>query len=397
MPTQSASTVFKQYVPKHEAQAHSRTKRTRPKVPAEQRKRARLACETCRQKKDKCDGNVPCQRCARDGNLCIPGTASTHGRMSQTERVERLQLVVQHTLGIATLTDDDLRTISDSISSKAPSAWDESNPPVESSLSTFSRQLQQKLGDSRESNEENERADDAIAEFCRSPSPVITSTKRFLHSALAAQPSREIADRLSRVCFDKVQCNSFYAEESWVYEQLDRLYEAPSTLTEPDTPIVASLMMVMALGSQFSSDPTFESLGHVLCEQTTTIVPDLIKRSDFESLRACLLLATYLFPVDHSGKAYTYLGLALHIAMTRKMHQHCRDEVEVRVWWTLYTFYQRARIFHGHPPTLSHANVAVRRPRLCPKLEPANGISNFDNQITLIEITIILEHIADDM
>ena len=238
---------------------------------------------------------------------------------------------------------------------------------------------------------------DAIATFCRSPSPTATPGDRFFTSIQAILPPREVANHLVRVCFDYVQCNSFYAEEAWVYKQLDTCYGDTLPLSERDIPTIATILMIMALGTQFTSDLSLDHLGSIMYERTTSILPVLIKLSNFESIRACLLLATYLFPVDLSGLAYTYLGLAIHMATRNNMHTACHGEVEVRVWWTLYTFYQRARIFHGRAATLSNTDVSVRRPRFLPDLEPTNGVSNFSNQVILIEITVILEKIATEM
>jgi hypothetical protein len=403
----TGSLVFKEFVPKSETHPRSEKKRTRPKVPDSQRKRVRRACETCRHKREKCDGNVPCQRCFREKSLCTTGSASSNKRMSSTERLDCLQLVVQHALGLSSLDDQELRAVSESIRSTKAKAGDNSKVHTENSLSTFARQLEQKLNDTDPDEEDYEDSNedpgnltpaDPIAEFCRSPSPVATPAKRFLDfTSSPAIPSKTTSKVLVRTCFEKVQCNSFYAQECWVQDHLSLLYASSASLTERDVPIVATLFMIIALGAQFSSDPTLEHYGLVLYEQVTTVIPDLIRRSDFESIRACLLLATYLFPVDHSGNAYTYLGLALHIAMRNGMHRRCSNEVEVRVWWTLYTFYQRARIFHGHPKTLSHADVTVRRPQFVASLESAHAVSNFDNQVMLIEITLTLEEIADEM
>jgi hypothetical protein len=318
--------------------------------------------------------------------------------------MERLEKVTKHVLGVSSLNDEELRAISDSIGTPGESSG-EGKIQVESSLSTFSHQLEQKLGQAQSDEASNDKQqqpavdaeDDALVEFCRSPSPTPTAGKRFLDSILEVLPPRSVAEGLVHTCFEKVQCNSFYAREMWAYELLQILYTNPSTMKEQDCPKVASLCMIMALGSQFCCDPSLTYLGPLFYERTITLIPELISRSNFECIRACLLLATYLFPVDLPGTAYTYLGLALHMALRNKMHQKCHDEVEIRVWWTIYTFYQRARIFHGYPRTLSYRAIGIRGPLKCIELEPKNGISNFCNQIALIEITVILENVADEM
>ncbi|KAJ4300794.1 hypothetical protein N0V90_002882 [Kalmusia sp. IMI 367209] len=292
--------------------------------------------------------------------------------------------------------------MSDSISDPTPIENNNHAIASENSLLTFSRQLEKKLGDvgvqvieteSSDREMEDANGDGVVATFCRKPSPEAQSIDQVLDAIRASLPGKAVAMRLASVCFARVQCNSFYADEAWAGRRIESMY-SKTALAEKDVPTIATLMMIMALGSQFSSEAAHKPLGPLLYDRTMSILPKLIHRSDFECVRACLLIATYLFPIDHSGAAYTYLGLALHMAIRNKMQKHGHDEVQVRVWWTLYTFYQRARIFHGYPKTLSFDEVEVRRPHLDPELEPIIGPSNFRNQVTLIEITIMLEKVA---
>lgn len=237
-----------------------------------------------------------------------------------------MQSIIEHTLGVTSLNDLELRKLADSIHKRQLTSSGEHDIHVEASLATFSRQLEQKLGKAEQDDETVNGTDvtssassavDAIAEFCRSPSPVAEPKNRFFDSILASMPPRVVAELLVSICFEKVQCNSFYAEEKWVLSRLDMLYGEGPSLSERDTPVIASLLMILALGSQFSMDPAFESLGHALYEKVTSVILAMADQCDFESVRACLLLSTYLFPIDHSGKAYTYLGLTLHILNLR--------------------------------------------------------------------------------
>ncbi|KAJ4348510.1 uncharacterized protein N0V89_009887 [Didymosphaeria variabile] len=324
---------------------------------------------------------------------CQPGDASSSERMTKGERSERLEKVIKHILETSSLDNEELRIMSDSIPESTDFGNISHSTATENSLSTFSRQLEKKLGDAgadilETGNSEHE---------CAKPYHGVYSDSEISVAVLGTLPSKAVAICLAEVCFARVQCNSFYADENWAKRQIDHIYLTSATLSERNIPMLATIMMIMALGTQFSADTSHESLGPLLYERTISMLPELIRRSDFESVRACLLIATFLFPIDHSGAAYTYLGLALHMAIRNKMHKHAHDEVQVRVWWTLYTFYQRARIIHGYPKTLSYGEVEVRRPRLDPVLEPRNGPSNFLNQVTLIEITITLEKIAYEL
>lgn len=43
------------------------------------RKRVNKACDRCRLKKSKCDGNRPCNRCKADNAICQFGERKRHG------------------------------------------------------------------------------------------------------------------------------------------------------------------------------------------------------------------------------------------------------------------------------------------------------------------------------
>lgn len=202
-----------------------------------------------------------------------------------------------------------------------------------------------------------------------------------------------------------------------IQERLDICYSTTLELSDNDLASVTTLSMIIALGTQFANmvplnqylsqedqGYTLVELGQKLYDCSARNLAGLIKQPTFESVRACLVMSVYLFPVDLPSLAYSYLGLTIHMAVRIGLHKRYHGhpskatrEVQTRVWWTLYTLYQRARIFHGHPKTLSHTDVEVERPRPMPLLEPSNGVSNFRNQVALIDITIILEDVAAEM
>lgn len=137
------------------------------------------------------------------------------------------------------------------------------------------------------------------------------------------------------------------------------------------------------------------------------MIPVLVQIKNFESVRCVMLLAVSLFPHDLAGQGYSLLGLALDMALRNGMHRHNTTftddtvddndlhlEVERRVWWTLYTFYQRACIFQGRPMTLAYESVSTNKPTFIQDLEPTHSVFNFGNQIALINITVLLERIT---
>lgn len=423
---------IRQFVPKEQATAVGEappTKRARPPVPDEQRKRIRQACGTCRQRKEKCYGGVPCQRCVRDKTVCslVADGASSPDYVRQepltkVERTALLERVLKNILGITALPDSDLRAMDEALPRSNPNgakSADKERPEAddntESSLLTFSRQLQQKLGDSK--NQEDEVGAEPMHPAHSNPG----SGDHLVSFARAAMPSRSAAEALIEVCVSYGPVNSFYVSLQWIQRALESCYDSDSCLTNDDLPDIVTLSMIIAHGSQFlkiaphmpalTSERlgcSMEDLRNGLFERASSLISELVKRPTFESVRACLLIATFLFPIDLPRMAYTYLGLALHMAIRIGMHKRafyagtCHSSIpmreeQIRVWWTLYTFYQRARIFHGHPRTLTHSDVDVDRPRPTPELEPSDGVSNFRNSIVLIDVTLIAEDIASEM
>jgi hypothetical protein len=425
MPNASEGLKIKHFVPKTtpaSSTLNASTKRRRPRIPDDQRKRARQACESCRQGKEKCHGGIPCQKCARENTVCTLAASKRnatpepveHIRLTKAERAVYLEKVLNNVLGVPVLHDNELRIMAEAVpgsnaitnSEMVSDEREKLEYAGEASLLTFSRQLQQKLGNAVQPPSKH------------SSSATNVSTDSLIRSALSCFPLRHIAEHLVQVFFTYVQCNNFYVQDEWIKESLDTCFVNPSTLRDDDIPRIATMAMIIALGTQFSNmtpstpgsvqdgmDITFECLGNTLYHLVTGMLAELIKRPAFESVRACLLIAVYLFPIDLPGLAFSYLGLTLHMAIRIGLHRKVHDvslsqnmrEVHTRVWWTLYTFYQRARIFHGHPKMLSHLDVDVGRPRLVRQLEPSNGISNFRNQVALIDITIILEDVASEM
>jgi len=120
--------------------------------------------------------------------------------------------------------------------------------------------------------------------------------------------------------------------------------------------------MVLAIGTQFAhlesgpsetieepikkkDTPSEEDVGVTFYHMACKLIPDVITIASLESVQACLLLAHYVLPLDTGGLAYTYVGLAVKVAIQNGMHRKYSgkdfgvDTVETRnrLWWTAYT------------------------------------------------------------
>lgn len=243
-----------------------------------------------------------------------------------------------------------------------------------------------------------------------------------MSAAITCLPPRYVADFLVQIFFKYAQTNNFYVEEDWLLEKLVICYTDPESLSFDDAGAVCCILMVLAVGTQFahmeSSTPvnclpsgstanqdhhfSEDEVGLTFYQFASRLLPEIIATASIRSVQACLLIGTYLLPLDTSGLCYTYFGLALKLAIQNGMHRRYHGEglsqrmVEVRnrVFWTAFTIEKRISILHGRPSSLSDPDVDVPLPVDFPELMPATQISNHTNMVTLITLTLKLGEVS---
>lgn len=193
-----------------------------------------------------------------------------------------------------------------------------------------------------------------------------------LVASITCLPPRYVADFLVQIFFKYAQTNNFYVEEEWLLDKLNICYTDPSALAPDDAGSVCAILMVLAVGTQFahmesptpvnqlSEDHRFseDEVGLTFYQFASKLLPDIIATTSVRSVQACLLIGTYLLPLDTSGLCYTYFGLALKMAIQNGMHRRYQGEglsrrmVEVRnrVFWTAYTIEKYAFLFFSPSP-----------------------------------------------
>ena len=209
----------------------------------------------------------------------------------------------------------------------------------------------------------------------------LTSTPSVVSSSVSCLPPRYVADFLVQIFFKYAQTNNYYVEEDWLRERLNTCYTQPDTLSARDAGSVCSILMVLAIGTQFahmeSGTPidrllvvegdnirfSEDDIGLTFYQSACKLLPDIITVASVRCVQACLLVGTYLLPLDTSGLCYTYFGLALKMAIQNGMHRRYGGdnldpdmvEVRVRVWWTAYTIERYepcSSLYHFHPLTV---------------------------------------------
>jgi hypothetical protein len=169
-------------------------------------------------------------------------------------------------------------------------------------------------------------------------------------------PPQPVAEFLIATFFKYGQTNYFYVEEKWVTAKLESVYSQAANGSSDDSPTWCILLMLLAIGTQFvdlesadfpSNDESTseDDVGITLYKLAVTLIPDVLTIASMESVQAFLLLGVYTLPLDTPGLSYTYLGVALKMAIQNGMHRRYSGvsldehalEVRKRVWWTVYT------------------------------------------------------------
>ncbi|OQD61841.1 hypothetical protein PENPOL_c015G08210 [Penicillium polonicum] len=244
-------------------------------------------------------------------------------------------------------------------------------------------------------------------------------------SSITCLPPRYVADFLVQIFFKYAQTNNFYIEEDWLIEKLGVCYTDPESLSFDDAGAVCCILMVLAVGTQFAhmESPTpvnclpsgstenqdhhfsEDEVGLTFYQFASRLLPDIIATASVRSVQACLLIGTYLLPLDTSGLCYTYFGLALKLAIQNGMHRTYHGEglsprmIEVRnrVFWTAFTIEKRVSILHGRPSSLSDRDVDAPLPVDFPGLMPIHQPSNHTNMVTLITLTLKLGEVSNEI
>ncbi|KAJ5669741.1 hypothetical protein N7462_010811 [Penicillium macrosclerotiorum] len=252
----------------------------------------------------------------------------------------------------------------------------------------------------------------------------LQSGSSLVSASITCLPPRYVADFLVQIFFKYAQTNNFYVEEDWLREKLNICYTNPSSLSPDDAGAVCAILMVLAVGTQFahmeSTTPvnclphdstanqdhfSEDEVGLTFYQFASKLLPDIIATASVRSVQACLLIGTYLLPLDTSGLCYTYFGLALKLAIQNGMHRRYHGEglsprmVETRnrVFWTAYTIEKRISILHGRPASLSDADVDAPLPVDFPDIMPASQPSNHTNMVALITLTLKLGEVSNDI
>ncbi|KAL2800367.1 fungal-specific transcription factor domain-containing protein [Aspergillus keveii] len=388
------------------------------------RRRASLACDTCRRQKEKCEGGPPCWRCQRLGRPCTVRGRVLHSQAevvtdrptASRPRVEGLEQIVRHFLGDVPLDEDNVSRIVARLGSTPQGEAPNVDEPFdvqfvskniahysgEFSHWNFSQKLRRKISSPIERF--------GVKEYWR-PTQLQSST-HMVSQVMNHLPPRPIATFLVSMFFKYSEGNMFYVEESWLQEKLDRCYTQSTEYSLSDIPWVCSVFAVLAIGTQVahmedqsatddlnlcSEDSVGLSLYHIACR----LVPDVILVASHESVQAFLLLALYALPLSTGGLAYSYLGIAVKMAIQNGMHrkyagEECGTriiETRNRVFWSAYSLDRRIGIFHGRPASISKSDISTD----LPTNDPSFSSPSYENMVAFIKLSSWLGEVAETL
>ncbi|CAF3474752.1 unnamed protein product [Fusarium graminearum] len=402
------------------------------------RRRIDITCKDCRRLKDKLMGMSPCDRCKRLGRstwftsrfVSAATSSPDYNSMEfEAERIKALEYIVRHYTGLERYDRQTLEKTITGISLK-------SKAPPESGKSEGGGSRSVNAAPVMEANmgEANDEMNNFSITQVSSTDTAVNETGDNSHilyqeaavlEAVSLFPPAPSALVLLRVFFEFTQTNYFYVDEESLRQHLDRVYSCPSRIKQEDTPWVSVVLMVFALGVQFTShyqSPPRDSSreltrdAHDICQgmddSTTSkfyqvamkLIPDILVAESIESVQAFLLFGLHTLPADPAGLSYTYFGIAIKLATQLNLHLKttsisCARDLEVRkrVWWTAYALERRSSFLHGRPASISRFDVNADLPVYMEELQPKERINTFHNTMAMLRINIFMEDARDRM
>lgn len=404
-------------------------RRKRRKVAVENRQRATVACSNCRRLKEKCNGEVPCERCLKHGRTCSAASneprsskrpPSSSGNGSSDERLRYLEAIAEHFLDEVPASTEELRQIAVDLKAQEGSSNDlgpnaaealsfEKNDFTVKPLSRGTVHYSGELSHWNFSERLRMYVEDGPIKAASGNSLVIKDFWRADHLRCSetleqlnekSLPPWNVATFLLKMYFDFAQTNTFFVEQDWANDRLKQLYGSLHTLVADDAAWICALLMILAIGSQFAhmegglqnsfdtvDGASDDAVSITLYRLASKFIPDTLVLASQESVQACLLLSHFALPLDTHGLGYTYAGLAVSLAVQNGMHRFYRgndlteDDVDLRnrLWWSCWTLEMRITVLHGRPSSTLDAYKDAGKPK--DTGEPART-----RQLTLIRL-----------
>lgn len=172
-------------------------------------------------------------------------------------------------------------------------------------------------------------------------------------------PSQTEAEVLVSAFFCYAEANFYYFDKAIFCSQLSTLYSSGLATSVADVKFICLALTVFSLGSQFThlyrggpySDGEGSGIestgipGARFFQHAQHLIPRIATCPSLEGVLSCLLAALYALPIHNANICYTYLGLALRIAICLGLHRKSAgsnlppqlSEIGNRIFWTTYS------------------------------------------------------------
>lgn len=148
------------------------------------------------------------------------------------------------------------------------------------------------------------------------------------------------------------------------------------------------------------------------------LIPGVLIAPSSDAVTACLLLCLYLLTTVSTDSAYSYLGIALRIAISGNMHREsllseftaCEAESRHRLFWTIYSleryvicgkqwhlsdYIRTIGIKLGRPEAIQERDMSTPMPKRLAELDDAQMLDNLSQQIANATLVRIWSRIAN--
>ncbi|KAF4960069.1 hypothetical protein FSARC_10564 [Fusarium sarcochroum] len=377
-----------------------------------------LACLTCRKKKVKCSGTVPCEYCYKRGLECsVP--LRQERRVYSVTHVEDLENRLAQYEGrdqdmgewLPDATDDPPQSpfvtghdaqqpqgtpVAVSSPVSRHTARPETSIPLtgrsietDSSLSssaTFGFRVQNLLSHARHTRETPRPTPTAHAFNNRRSSPRQANIPH--NDPLRLLPSESEAYRLLEFVSLYIGQSQSHFDVREVSDNIELYYTDPEGQLGPPTPWFLRMSIIFAVGKLLSGDSAGQSgdtyPGSSLFEFVHTRLPTPSEQhaQGRVSIETLTLLGVYLQAMNRKEEAYIYTSIALRLAVTHSYHRPLEGRKILRsekahigrLWWTIYMQERRLAAATGHPYGIDDAFIVLEYPVDQPGFSPSQPI-----------------------
>ncbi|EWG53343.1 hypothetical protein FVEG_17094 [Fusarium verticillioides 7600] len=432
------------------------SKRYRPRVPLEKRKRAVRACLSCRGSKKKCvltsvdqceectryglactfepvlkdRGNQPCDGPPRRYSWSVWDTVTTDVSRCLQDRFPDIKLNSEQLSIVSNL-------FNEAVWKRSPLLFlqnDSSLGPLSMAPEPVSPPrvvVEPEANDLPATVQKNQTSSVSHSSFLAAVSetiPTVSSKDHYdrLHfrslvqqedaysisNILGQLPPREVSEDLVDLFFTFLETNWYYFDKKRFRDIFTELYADRPSTQQLRCANVCHVLLVLALASTFKhlvepfhfTDADRDVPGGKLFANATRLIPRVIADNSVESVICSLLASLYLLSTDDIEHHHIYLALALNQALGLSMHREGGDseetpqarEVKVRVFWTIYTMERLISGIMGLPTMLQVKDISVSLPQKRQDLD-GDDCQAVDRLIAVTRLTMGMDEIVNEV